>query len=213
MKNWPDAFISELESEEYRSFHLLQMEFSPILRYTNCDIDLAYQGNLFTSRGFEVPELEYSISSNIDKVTIEIDMADRDETLLEEFVGGTPGDTPVHLYLQVLNDYMQVISTAVLFSGKIDSFEKDTDNLRVVIASFHSLWNKNTMEVSTPTCRRNFKQPDCGYAGDATWCDRSWARCTALNNTSRFNGFRFIPSLSDRDLFWGRIFGQELPTD
>jgi hypothetical protein len=209
MKNWPVLFVAELEKENYKPFHLLQMEFSPILRYTTADVPLAYQGNEFSPRAFEIPELKYSIDSGVDKITIEIDMADRDATLLEEFIGGTPGDIPVHLYLQVLNEYMQAISTAILFSGRIDSFEKGTSLLSVAVASFHSLWNKRTMEISTPTCRRNFKQPDCGYAGAATWCDRSWSRCTNLNNTDRFNGFRFIPSLSEADLWWGREFGGE----
>lgn len=209
MKNWPVAFTAQLESETYRPFHLLQMNFSPPLRYTTCDIPLAYQGNEFSPRTFAVPELESSVSSGIDKVTLEIDMADRDATLLEEFVGGTPGDISVHLYLQVLNDNMQAVSTAILFSGKIDSFEYKRPILGVAVSSFHSLWNKRTMEMSTPSCRRNFRKSDCGYAGAADWCDRSWLRCEALGNTSRFNGFRFLPSLSDRDLWWGRKFGEE----
>jgi len=209
VRNWPVLFVSQLENETYRPFHLIEMVFSPPLRYTNCDVPLAYQGNEYAPRRFTIPELQYSMESGIDKIGMEIDVADRDPSLLVEFVGGAPGDTTVHVYLQVLNDYMQAISTATLFSGKIDSFSHNTQVLTVEVSSFHSLWNKRTMEISTPTCRRNFKQIDCGYAGAATWCDRSWNRCLNLNNTARFNGFRFIPSLSDRDLWWGKEFGEE----
>jgi hypothetical protein len=174
------------------------------LRYTNCDVPLVYDGNLYASRPFIIPELSHSIGSNVDKVTIEIDIADRDASLLEEFVGGTPGDTTVHVYLQVLDDDMQAVATATMFQGKIDSYDKTTSVLSVSVASFHSLWNKKAMEISTPTCRRNFGRPDCGYVGAETWCDRSRARCVVLANTDRFNGFRFLPDLVDKDIWWGQ---------
>lgn len=212
MRNWNVNLLTEIASESYIPFHLLSLEFSPPLRYTTCDVPLAFQGNLYTPRSFEVGELQYSIDSGVDSVTVSIDVADRDPSLLVEFVGGTPGDTTAHLYLQVLDANYKEIATAVLFSGKIDSYEHSTDVLTTTIASFHSLWNKMTMERSTPHCRRNFRQVDCGYAGAETACDRSYIRCGQLANTTRFNGFRFLPSLEDKDLWWGREFKEEIPT-
>ena len=204
MRNWPANLITQLESEGYRPHHLVAFNFSTPLRYTNCDVPLVYGGNLFDPRPFNVPEISYSIGSSVDKISLEIDMADRNAALLSEFVGGTPGDTTTHLYLQVLDADMQEISTIVLFQGKIDSYEYNQPVLRISVTSFHALWNKRSMEISTPTCRRNFKQPDCGYAGVETWCDRSWSRCISLANTVRFNGFRFLPDIEDKEIYWGR---------
>ena len=211
MRNWPADLLTQLQSEGYRPYHLVAFDFSTPLRYANCDIPLVYNGDLFNPRPFEVPEITHSIGSSVDKVTIEIDMADRDATLLEEFVGGTPGDTTVHVYLQVLDTDMQELSTGIIFQGKVDSYEYSASILRISVASFHSLWNKKSMERSSASCRRNFKQADCGYGGIETWCDRSWGRCTILANTDRFNGFRFLPGLEDADIWWGREKGKELP--
>ena len=204
MRNWPANFIAQLEAEGYRPHHLIAFNFSTPLRYTNCDIPLIYGGNLFSPRPFDVSDISYSIGSSVDKLSFEIDMADRDASLLEEFVGGTPRDTTTHLYLQVLDGDMQEISTVVLFQGMIDSCNYTPPNLSISVASFHSLWNKRSMEISSPTCRRNFKRPDCGYGGAETWCDRSWNRCTDLANTDRFNGFRFLPDLEEKEIWWGQ---------
>ena len=204
MRNWPANLLTQLQSEGYRPHHLVAFDFSTPLRYTNCDVPLVYDGDTFNPRPFNVPEISYSIGSNVDKVTLEMDMADRNAALLSEFVGGTPGDTTVHVYLQVLDTDMQEIATAVIFQGKIDSYNYVPPTLTVPIASFHSLWNKRAMEISTPTCRRNFRQPDCGYVGAETWCDRSRARCVVLNNTDRYNGFRFLPDLEDKEIWWGQ---------
>jgi hypothetical protein len=204
MRNWPANIVTQLEAEGYRPHHLVAFNFSTPLRYTNCDIPLIHGGSLYDPRPFNVPELSYSIGSNVDKVSIEIDMADRDASLLEEFVGGTPGDVAAHLYIQVLDADMQAVATVAIFQGKIDSYEYNAPVLSVTVASFHSLWNKRSMEISTPTCRRNFKRPDCGYNGAETWCDRSHDRCTELANTDRFNGFRFLPDLEDKEIWWGQ---------
>lgn len=40
---------------------------------------------------------------------------------------------------------------------------------------------------------RKFKGLQCGYAGAATTCDRSFTTCTALGNQARFGGFRKLP--------------------
>ncbi len=44
----------------------------------------------------------------------------------------------------------------------------------------------------------------CNYIGAGAWCDQSWERCLALTNTAHFGGFRWLPFLVNRDLWWGR---------
>jgi hypothetical protein len=204
MRNWPADLLTQLQSEEYRFFHLVEFQFSTPLRYTSCDVPLVIGGDEFDPRPLDIPEISYSIGSSVDKITIDMDMADRDAALLQEFVGGTPGDTVVVVYLQVLDSNMVAIANAVIFHGSIDSYDYVDSSLTITVASFHSLWNKRTMERSSPSCRRNFRRPDCGYAGAETECDRSYNRCTELNNTDRFNGFRFLPDLEDKDIWWGQ---------
>lgn len=40
---------------------------------------------------------------------------------------------------------------------------------------------------------RKFRGAQCAYAGAETTCDRTWARCYALGNSSRFGGFISMP--------------------
>ena len=49
----------------------------------------------------------------------------------------------------------------------------------------------------------------CLYAGAETWCDRTYARCTVLGNTDNFGGFRWLPSIIDKEVWWGRLRGED----
>ncbi|GAI73202.1 unnamed protein product, partial [marine sediment metagenome] len=44
---------------------------------------------------------------------------------------------------------------------------------------------------------------ECGYGGGETWCDRTYARCVVLANSDNFGGFRWLPSIVDKEVFWG----------
>jgi hypothetical protein len=44
----------------------------------------------------------------------------------------------------------------------------------------------------------------CRYTGAETWCDRSWDRCSTLANTVNFGGFRYLPSIVGKQIFWGQ---------
>jgi hypothetical protein len=46
---------------------------------------------------------------------------------------------------------------------------------------------------------------ECAYLGDETWCDQSYARCVTLGNSDNFGGFRFLPSLMEKDIWWGKV--------
>jgi len=48
----------------------------------------------------------------------------------------------------------------------------------------------------------------CLYAGGETWCDRTYARCLVLGNTDNFGGFRWLPSIIDKEIWWGRLRGE-----
>lgn len=42
-----------------------------------------------------------------------------------------------------------------------------------------------------------------------TECDRSYSRCSYLNNTANFSGARWLPSILDKTIWWGRNFGEK----
>jgi len=44
--------------------------------------------------------------------------------------------------------------------------------------------------------------------GAADWCDRTYTKCVTLSNTTNYGGFRWLPSIVDREIWWGRVRGQ-----
>lgn len=209
MKTWHSGLVAELKARIDKKFRLFYFGFTTPLCYTDCTTPLAYNGRLYNPRPISADDIVTSMNTPVDRVSISIDMSDRDAILLNTFVGQDPTDTEVYVYLQALDRYAKEIATATLFSGKIDSYNYSDNKLSIVIASFFVLWNKRRMETSSPSCRRNFKELGCNYAGAESWCDRSYTRCLTLGNTVQFNGFRFLPDLIGRDIWWGKIQGKE----
>ncbi len=38
-----------------------------------------------------------------------------------------------------------------------------------------------------------------------TWCDQTFDRCKELGNQRNFGGFRFIPAIAEKQIWWGRV--------
>jgi len=93
----------------------------------------------------------------------------------------------------------------ILFNGQIDKWSLDESQLVMTIADMNVQWARKPLSRHPASCRwRVFKGPECGYTGSETWCDRSYARCSALGNTANFGGFRWLPSIMDKEIWWGR---------
>jgi len=205
MRNIDSSIIAELESSEFRPFLLIDLEIdSTHYRYTNCDVPIEYNGNIYTPRGFSVSEIQYSLSKIVDQATIEMDNLDSVFTSL--FVGGDPRGSLVILSLVVLNSNGQIIDEPVtLFEGDLDTWDLDEKKLRLILASEAARWPKKTLVKQASSCRwKVFKGTECGYSGSETWCDRSYTRCEYLNNTDNFGGERWLPSIVDKEIWWGR---------
>lgn len=108
--------------------------------------------------------------------------------ILEEYSGAVGAIVDIYV---VHSDYLaesdpwsyidaEVIST-ILNNNYTISFQlgtEDMSNKRCPINKYH----KNT-------CRFLFKSVWCGYSGTEISCDRTFDRCTELNNQTRFGGF------------------------
>ena len=97
--------------------------------------------------------------------------------------------------------------TATLFMGYIDAWELNEETLKLTAVSIMSAWSQTTLNLHSPSCRwKKFKDAStCKYAGDETWCDRTYSHCLVLENTANFGGFRWIPSIVDKTIWWGRV--------
>jgi hypothetical protein len=88
--------------------------------------------------------------------------------------------------------------------GIVGGWELSEDNkATITIQNEFILWAKKTLRVQSSSCPWVFKGTECTYAGQETWCDQSYPRCKALENSDYFGGFRFLPSITGTEIKWG----------
>ena len=198
--------ITQLASEELRPFLLLAwtIDGTPY-RYTDCDVPI-YLANTYSPLGFKFSNVKYSLSNVVDKVDIEIDNLDSAQTAI--FVDGTPHGSAVVLSGVFLDSDLKIVNTSAvtLFEGEIDSWSLTETSLKVTVTSIFYNWGQRTLSKHSPSCRwKAFKSTECDYAGASTWCDRTYANCLALEKSTNFGGFRWLPSIMGKEVWWGRV--------
>lgn len=225
MRTIPANILTEIQSNEYRPFDLLDFVVdSTHYRYTSCDIPLVYDGNIYTPRGFEIDRIKYSSNKIVDSVTIKID--NLDSVLTFVFVGGDPKGESVILYQMVIESEWNLLiengenllteggelivteqmstDTVILFEGILDNWKLDEVELSIKAVNILNQWTQRTLQRHSPSCRwKAFEGTECGYSNGAGWCDRTYTRCAALSNTANFGGFRWLPSIVDKVVWWG----------
>ena len=124
--------------------------------------------------------------------------------------GGNPNGTVYMDDVRIsFEDYNAIIGSEedkslILFEGEIDSWDLDESKIDIVVASIFTKWQQRTLSRHPPSCRwKKFKGDECKYAGGYTWCDRTYARCVFLNNSDNFGGFRWLPSIELKEVWWG----------
>jgi len=156
----------------------------------------------YDPRGFEFESINYTLSNVMDDCTLRID--NLDSVLTSIFVDNTIEEQEASVYLGLMDTDDTVLGTVLMFTGEVDSFELDESEVRMVIGSKFTRWGNQAYNKHSASCRwKVFKGDECGYAGGQTWCDRSYTRCVVLGATATFGGFRFLPSIENRKIWWG----------
>lgn len=210
------AIIDALASGKITPFLLFSMTIGEAdFCYTSCDIPIPYGGRIYRPREFEFTGARYSMSNIVDRVTVTVD--NLDDELTAAFLAGEAEDAPADLSCVLLDDEalgdgrLEFIGgeAATIFPGHIDDWSWSAERSVVVtIASPLAAWGRTFSSLHSSSCRyRRFKGARCGYSGEETWCDRSYARCRELGNTDNFGGFRWLPSLEEKEIWWGRNQG------
>jgi hypothetical protein len=129
-----------------------------------------------------------------------------DDALTSYFVGGSPQGSTVILKVVLLDSSYNIIAGALtLFEGSLDGWDLDEEKVSITVASELVRWNQKTLAKHSPSCRwKKFKGTECAYAGAEVWCDRTYTRCAQLVNTANFGGFRWLPSIQEKEIWWGR---------
>lgn len=202
--------LTKLAAEEITPFILLYLDLDTDRYYTTCDVPLVYDGNKYLPRGFEPETISYGTNDIVDQVTLKIDNTIGD--LTDDLIDGTVQGQTATLSLILLDaDKVTIVGGTItqLFSGEIDSWSIETDNqVSLTITNQLAKWNRRTLSNHSSSCRwKQFKGAVCGYSGAETYCDRSYARCLELGNTANFGGFRWLPSIEGKEIWWGRVKG------
>jgi len=173
-------------------------------------------GDRFEPRSFTVSEIAYSQQNLVDQLQIELVHLDKDQDqdevsiLTAAFMAGSVQGDPVNLSLVVLDSNLTIVgdTSFVLFDGVLGAWALDEQMLNITAVSLFDRWAQRTLSHHTPSCRwKVFKGTECKYVGAETKCDRSYTRCTALSNTDNFGGFRWLPSIVDAQIWWGKEAG------
>lgn len=205
MKSLPSSLLDTFKSGYFRYAHLLEINISPALYYTTLDIPITFGGNTYTPRGFEVENIIQSSKPSVDSITLNIDNIDGALTpYLEDMRGKT-----LSIKLVALDGNGEVIggTAVIVFNGVVNSIEQTPSEVSITADDIFLFWKKKTPKrIHQATCPWTFKDANtCKYSGAETWCDQSFERCQALGNTANFGGFRFLPALKDKKIWWGRV--------
>jgi len=225
MRSINSTILAQLEANELRPFYLLDIEIEGThYRYTDCDVpvilrQIGWDAGIvwavgigweedkgpYDPRPFTFDPVTYSAGTIVSRARIRIDNLDSTFTAL--FVGSTVQGSNVDLDLIVVDTNGTILgpATVKIFEGIIDSWQLDETQVTIDVTSILNRWTQKTIMLHPSSCRwKKFKGTECGYTGTATWCDRSYARCSALGNTANFGGNRWLPSIVDKELWWGR---------
>jgi len=103
MRVTPAVLTEALESSQFKPFILIDIEIdSTHYRYTDCDIPLTYEDNVYSPHPFNVENVRHSLQRIVNSFQLNIESMK--SALATAFVGGTPQGSDVTLYLVCIPD-------------------------------------------------------------------------------------------------------------
>ena len=204
MRTLETDFETAIEAYDQHLAILADFEFSSTYRYCSSDIDIWYNSNKYTARGLTISPSTFNVSMQIDKISIVLDNVDLVLTAIIE--NQEVRSKQVVVRAASLNDLGKVVAQEVIFLGIVDSVSYDEEKTTFSVFNIFAFWSRRVPRRKySPKCQWEFKDTvNCKYSGAQTWCDKTYSRCTTLNNIVNFGGFRWITSLIDKDIWWGR---------
>jgi len=196
---------SELQKQVLRLFCMVEFVFgSATYRYNDTEETIYNSSNAFLPRSFTFDNVDTTTGMSASSLDVVID--DTDQTISAILLGEDIRNRIVKLYIGAVTDTAGVteIVTEEFFRGIVGGWELSEDGkATITLQNEFVLWSKKTLRVQSSSCPWVFKGPECNYSGAETWCDQSHERCAVLGNGNYFGGFRFLPSLTGKEIKWG----------
>jgi hypothetical protein len=202
MKDFDNSLLTQVQSDEAISFWLVEMEIddSTTVYYTTLDIDLVWDGQTWQTSEFAVNPVSYNGDLSVDKIQLKFSNVELAMSSL--LLNNSVQSRPCTIYLGVLDNYVPLAEA--VFNGLVSEWTLDETEAKIEIASELVFWNKKTLRESGSLCPWVFKGTECTYSGGMTDCNKTYRRCLNLNNQNYFGGFRFLPSIEEKEIWWGQ---------
>jgi lambda family phage minor tail protein L len=197
-RDFTDDFVEEKNKQTNRPVHLFKvLNFdgaSNNLLYTDHDADITFNSETYYAFPIAFDSVSENSDGSIDSIKLSVSNVNRTiQAYLESY--DLRGKT-----LEIYTVFLDLIADPTSLRKDIfviDSYATQTD-LRIIF-NCTSIFDLLKTQIPNQTYSRYycqykiFKGTECGYAGAETSCNRTFARCEALNNKSRFGGQPAIP--------------------
>ena len=204
MKTISTAVNAQLEAEQFQYFYTVEIRLSgTTLYYTDCDRPVHYNNIRYYPAPLGFADIAYAASLSVDQVTVEFGNASL--TMSAYLLGEDARNKTIIIGQGCMNSGGAVLGITNLFQGIIGEWEVREDRATIRALNELVLWRKRPLRSASATCPWLFKGAECAYAGAGAWCDQSYSRCYELSNQANFGGFRFLPALMEKELWWGRV--------
>ena len=202
MHNYNETFIQQIAAETAQFVMLIHLESNASLYVTDCDIPLYYSGHKYSSRAMKVSNISSMAGGIVDRVTIDLD--DIDNIIALNILSYDVRDKPVDIVYAALNSNHRIMVAEILFKGFIGEWQIKPKSTALVVMNEFIHWKKRTQRTYSATCPWVFKGVECGYTGDELSCPKKYNKCCDLGMRQNFGGFRFLPAISEKQIWWGR---------
>ncbi|MEG6551908.1 hypothetical protein V6C53_16890 [Desulfocurvibacter africanus] len=123
-----------------------------------------------------------------------------DGTRLEIAPDGTGSTDPGAWRYEIVGN-----ARTLLFGGEIDSWELSEGSISCEVLNRYSRWDQKTLRVQAASCPWRFGSPECGHVVQpGENCFKTHKECVGFGNVASFGGFRWLPSLDNKEITWGR---------
>lgn len=202
MREVPLEVLAAMSSDSVFPITMFEIGGNPVLRYNTTDKPVLWNGHVWLPRAVSSSKSNESLGLQIAEYTVEIDNYDQaltawsraknpigfNTTCYEGYCNGT---------LDGGGNLLLIADFAVIeFSGLNTSIKLDIEFSITVRGRYDMARSRGPSRDQFTLCRfrgltgsTGFKGFNCGYAGPATSCNFTFARCTQLGNELRFGGF------------------------
>jgi phage-related protein len=168
---------------------LYELQLASGTRYYSTE-DITWNGHRYLPYVESRSAIKRCDGGEFDRVTVTLSNVD---TALSQLLLGDDIEGQTIVIRKI--DRSVASDSVVLFHGMMERPSRINEKT----ASIEAVEILGSIEHECPSrpfcllCPWDFKSWECGYEGPETECNKSWARCSELENTAGYGGFRFIP--------------------